>query len=84
MDWLAIAALAVGYLSQHAKAYKKIPTPAVQVVAFTVGFACYALGHHWTPDNTQWLENGVAWAIAVPGVSSLAGGVGLAPHTDSK
>jgi hypothetical protein len=84
MDWAALAALAVGYIAQHAKAYKQVPTVVVQLACFGVGFGAYALGHHWTPENTDWLENGIAWAIAVPGVSSFAGAAGLAPKTDSK
>ena len=84
MDWLAIAALAVGWVAQFAKAYKRVPTPVVQAVCMCIGFGCYAMGHHYDAENSTWFENGIAWAMAVPGMASFAAGAGLAPKTDSK
>ncbi len=83
MDWLAIAALAVGWVAQFAKAYKQVPTPIVQVLCMGVGFGCYAMCHHYAANDAQWFQNGIAWAMAVPGMSSFAAGAGLAPKTDS-
>lgn len=84
MDWLAIAALAVGWVAQFAKAYKNVPTPAVQAACMAIGFACYAMGHHYQVADSAWFDNGIAWAMAVPGMASFAAGTGMAPKTDSK
>ena len=84
MDWAAISTVALGWLGQNVKAYKQVPTWAVQAVMFGAAFGFYALGHHYAASDTSWFQNGVSWALASLGVSSVTGATGLAPKTDSK
>lgn len=82
-DWTFIASVVLGYITQLVKAHKNIPTSLAQVVAFAIAFGFYAAGHHDTPLADVWFRDGVAWALAVLGWSSVAGASKLAPKTDS-
>lgn len=83
MDWAAIASLALAWLGQQLKAFKVFPTPLAQAITFGVGFAFYAVGHHYSATDASWFQNGIAWSLAVLGLGSVAGHTGLAAKTDS-
>ena len=78
-----IMSTAAGWAGQFLKAHKAFPTPLAHGILFSVGFVVYALVHHPSADNAEWFSNAVAWALAACGASSVAGGTGLAPKTDS-
>lgn len=84
MDWSVIASLLLGWLGQQAKAFKNIPTPAAQAGMFLIAIGIYAFQYHPTFTDDQWLKNGIAWAMAVLGFSSVTAATGIAPKTDSK
>lgn len=83
MDWTALASVVLGWLGQHLKAYKQVPTSVTQAGLVAIGLAFYALGHPFQP-TPDWYQNGIAWAFAILGVGSMAAGTGLAAKTDSK
>lgn len=80
-----IAAAAVGYVVQWLKAFKWIPTWAVQVVTLVIVAACYAaFVAAPTPAGWQaWARDVVGFGLSALGVASVAGAAGAAPKTDS-
>jgi len=76
---------ALGYVGQHLKAVKDFPTWAAQAVIAISAFAAFTLlqlpqaGH-----VREWVIQGIGFALSTLGAASVAGGVGLAPKTDSK
>ena len=81
-DLNTAAIFLIGFIGQHAKAYKQIPTWIIQAVELGIGFAFYMYGH---PDLTvtNWFVDGLVYACGIPGISSIAAGSKMAPATDS-
>lgn len=80
-----IIVAALGYIGQHVKAIKGIPTWVAQAVLAVSAVAAFALlqlpqaGH-----VREWIVSAIGFALSALGVASLSAGVGLAPKTDSK
>lgn len=84
MDWQHAAVLVIGYLGQHLKAIKNIPTSGVQAILLAIGIALYALQTPPAGPLTAWLMNAVMWGLTVIGAASTAAAINLAPKTDSR
>ena len=81
---IQFAPLVVSYAGQWLKAHKAIPTVVAQLLLLAVGVGFYFTAHPYSAENSQWLRDAVMWAFALPGLSSVAASVGVAPKTDSK
>lgn len=82
MEWQSLAAVLLGYVGQWLKAFKKLPTPAVQAAIGLLAVGLYALESPFRPDPA-WFKAAVTWAFAVLGVSSVAAATKAAARTDS-
>ena len=80
-----IAAAALGYAVQWVKAFKGVPTWAVQLVTVALAAAVYALMVAVPSAATwqAWVRDVVGFGLSVLGVASVAGAAGAAPKTDS-
>lgn len=84
MDWQHAAVLVIGYLGQHLKAIKNVPTTYAQAILLVVGVGLYALQTPPAGPLTAWLMQAVMWGLTVIGAASTAAAVGIAPKTDSR
>lgn len=82
MDWQAFAAIALGYVGQWLKAFKKFPTWGVQLTLGLAAVGLYALDTPFRADPA-WFKAALMWAFSVLGVASVAAAAKAAPPTDS-
>ena len=80
-----VAAAALGYAVQWVKAFKGVPTWAVQAATVALAACVYAL---LVAMPTQagwqaWARDVVGFGLSALGVASVAGAAGAAPKTDS-
>lgn len=84
MQWEAAVAVVLGYVAQHLKAIKNIPTAGVQAVLLVVAVGLFALKTPPSQPITAWIMNAIMWGLAAIGTASVSAAVGIAPKTDSK
>lgn len=78
--------LGVSVLGQHLKSMKNVDSRLVVLAMMLAGIGGYAVLHHPPMDAAfwQWLDESKLYALALPGVASIAGAFIPGMQTDSK
>lgn len=84
MEWQQAVIVILGVIGQHLKAFKNIPTSAVQAILLLLGVGCFALQNPPSQPLTSWVISAIMWGFAVIGVASGSASIGVAPKTDSR